>query len=235
MTFQFSGTSVSVVGSFDAKTSCTGTFSLDANLTTFVSPALSDPLNHQTIWISSPLPDAPHTLTYTLSSCSSSNDAPGYVWFDYILYIPSTNASTNGFTYFVDDRDSRLDYSGNWTAETNNTGAFELTSHGGLQGSAFELEFEGTSVSVYGRIGNDSAGVATQASFSIDGAAPRVFAAPFQNTISYNQPLFQSDTLVQDPAHFGSTISSCVPDPRLTTLRYHQPIIPLSILARSPL
>ncbi|KAJ7482280.1 hypothetical protein B0H11DRAFT_1217445 [Mycena galericulata] len=196
MTFPFSGTFVSVVGSFDADTSCSGTFSLDANTTTFASPVLQAPLNHQSIWTSAPLPDGPHTLTYTLSSCSSST-AAGYVWFDYILYTPSPNASTNGLFYFLDDSDSRIDYAGNWTVETNNDEDFGLSSHGGHPGSSFQVVFEGTSVSVYGRIGNDSAGVATQASFSIDGSPPTVFSAPYQNTISYNEPLYQSDTLQQ--------------------------------------
>ncbi|KAJ7145838.1 hypothetical protein C8R44DRAFT_723730 [Mycena epipterygia] len=194
MTFPFSGTSVSVAGSFDANTSCTGSFSLDANVTTFVSPVLENPLNHQTIWTSAPLTDGNHTLTYTLSSCSSSNTA-GYVWFDYILYSPSSNASTNGLVYFVDDTDSHIDYSGDWTVENNNDEDFELSSHGGKQGCSFQIEFEGTSVSVHGRIGNDSAGIATQASFSLDGSSPVVFSTAYQNTISYNQPLFQSDSL----------------------------------------
>ncbi|KAJ6526560.1 hypothetical protein DFH09DRAFT_168421 [Mycena vulgaris] len=196
MTFPFSGTSVSVAGSFDANTSCTGSFSLDANLTTFASPVLATPLNHQSIWTSAPLPDGPHTLTYTLASCSSSNNPAGYVWFDYILYTPSSNASTNGFLYFVDDSDSRINYSGNWTVEQNNDQDFGLGSHGGEQGCSFQLEFEGTSISVHGRIGNDSEGAATQASFSLD-STPDMFSAPYQSSISYNQPLFQSNVLAE--------------------------------------
>jgi len=78
--------------------------------------------------------------------------------------------------------------------ETNDED-FGLSSHGGQPGSSFQLVFEGTSVSVHGLIGNDSVNVATQASFSIDGAAPLVFSTPYQNSISYNQPLFQSNTL----------------------------------------
>ncbi|KAJ7468616.1 hypothetical protein FB451DRAFT_1400977 [Mycena latifolia] len=194
MTFPFSGTSVSVAGSFDANTSCTGSFSLDSNLTAFVSPVLPAPLNHQSIWNSAPLTDGPHTLTYTLSSCSSSNN--GYVWFDYILYAPSSNASTNGLVYFLDDNDSRISYSGNWTVEQDNDEDFGLGSHGGQQGCSFQLDFQGTSISVHGRIGNDSQGAATRASFSVD-STPVVFSTPYQSSISYNQPLFQSNTLTQ--------------------------------------
>ncbi|KAJ7682922.1 hypothetical protein B0H17DRAFT_1205528 [Mycena rosella] len=196
MTFPFSGTSVSVAGSFDAETSCTGSFSLDANITNFVSPVLPTPLNHQSIWTSVPLIDGPHTLTYTLASCSSSGDAAGYVWFDYILYTPSANASTNGLVYFVDDNDPQIIYSGDWTAETGNDEDFGLTSHGGKAGCSFQLQFEGTFISVHGRIGNDSAGAATQASFSVD-STPVVFSTPYQSNISYNQLLFQSNTLAQ--------------------------------------
>ncbi|KAJ6619044.1 hypothetical protein B0H10DRAFT_2027394 [Mycena sp. CBHHK59/15] len=195
MTFPFSGTSVAVVGGFDANTSCTGTFSLDSNITTFVSPVLQQPLTHQSIWKSAPLADGPHTLTYTVSSCTSTGNDVGYVWVDYIIYNPSANASADGLVYFVDDSDSRIDYSGNWTVETANDEDFELSSHGGKQGCSFQFEFEGTSVSVHGRIGNDTVGVATQASFSVDGSTPVVFSAPYQSSISYNQPLFRSDTL----------------------------------------
>ncbi|KAJ7079558.1 hypothetical protein B0H15DRAFT_497727 [Mycena belliarum] len=196
MTFPFSGTSISVVGSFDANTSCTGSFSLDANLTTFVSPVLPAPLNHQSIWSSAPLTDGPHTLAYTVSSCSSSNTDLGYVWFDYILYTPSPNASTDGLVYFLDDNDPRISYSGDWTVEKDNAEDFGLGSHGGTQGCSFQLEFEGSSVSVHGRIGNDTQGIATQASFSLD-STPVVFSTPYQSTISYNQALFQSNVLAQ--------------------------------------
>ncbi|KAJ7938142.1 hypothetical protein B0H13DRAFT_1133946 [Mycena leptocephala] len=199
MTFPFSGTSVSVVGSYDANTTCTGSFAIDSNVTTFSSPTLSAPLDHQSIWTSAPLPDANHTLTYTLSSCtsSSSNDTPGNVWFDYILYTPSSNASTNGFIYFVDDSDSSIDYSGNWTVETNNDENFGHTGHGGTQGCSFQLDFEGTSVSVYGRVGNDSTNSASQMSFTLDGTSPVVYSAPYQSAVSYNMPLFQSEALEQ--------------------------------------
>ncbi|KAJ6542675.1 hypothetical protein B0H19DRAFT_305684 [Mycena capillaripes] len=248
MTFPFSGTSVSVVGSLDAGTSCTGSFSLDANVTTFASSNLPAPRNHQTIWTSASLPDAPHTLTYTLSSCSSSsNNAAGNVWFDYILYTPSSNASTNGFVYFVDDSDLSIAYSGNWTVETNTDEDFQLTSHGGTQGASFQLEFEGTYVSVHGRIGNDSVNTATQVSFSVDGAAPTIFSAAYQSTISFNQPLFQSTNLEQGkhtliatpqsligPVWCGSTIFFCSPIHRRIRHYRRRITTPQSILARLP-
>ncbi|KAJ6482891.1 hypothetical protein C8R47DRAFT_576219 [Mycena vitilis] len=192
MTFPFSGTSVSLVGSFDANTTCTGSFSLDANVTTFSSSTVPTPLNHQSIWTSTDLSDAPHTLTYTVTSCSSTNNATGNVWLDYILYTPSSNASTNELLYFVDDSDSRIDYFGNWIAETGNDEDFELTSHGGKEGSSFQLDFDGIFVSVHGRIGNDSINTATQVSFSVDGSPPVLFSTPYQSTISFNQPLFNA-------------------------------------------
>ncbi|KAJ7234314.1 hypothetical protein B0H12DRAFT_1239110 [Mycena haematopus] len=239
MTFSFSGTSVSVVGSFDPSTSCTGSFALDANVTTFSSPSLSAPLNHQTIFASAPLPDAPHTLTYTLASCSSSssNDTPGYVWFDYILYAPSLNASTNSFIYFLDDSDSRIDYSGNWTAETNSDDDFGLTSHGGPAGSSLQLDFEGTYISVNGRIGNDS-DTGTQLSFAVDGATPVIFSTPYQTSISYNQPLFESSNLAQGKHSLVATSQSGTmwvdyillqPDPTTNTTILAAPAHPSNI------
>ncbi|KAJ7619542.1 hypothetical protein FB45DRAFT_161065 [Roridomyces roridus] len=194
MTFTFSGTSASIVGSLDANTSCSASFSLDANSTAFTSLTLPTFVNHQTFWTSAPLPDGPHTLTYSLSSCSSSN-VTGSLWLDYILYAPSPNASTDSLVYFLDDTDPRIAYSGSWTAETGSDGDFQSTTHGGQPGSSFQLVFEGISVSVHGRIGNDSVGTPTEASFAIDGGSPGVFSKPYQNSISYNQPLFQSDLL----------------------------------------
>lgn len=138
------GTSVSVIGSYDADTSCTGTFSIDENVTQFASPVAPTALNHQSIWSSAPLPDGSHTLTYRVASCTSSgNSTPGYVWLDYILYTPSPSASKNGLVYFVDDSDSSITYSGNWTVETKKDTDFALTSHGGKQGCSFQLDFEG--------------------------------------------------------------------------------------------
>jgi hypothetical protein len=137
----FAGTFISVLGSFDADSSCSASFSVDANATSFVSPLLTTPLNHQSLWDSGPLPDAAHTLTYTIAKCDSSNS--GYVWIDYLLYIPSTNASTNGLVYFVDDTDSRIQYAGDWKVETNATTDFGLSIHGGKQGSSFQYEFFG--------------------------------------------------------------------------------------------
>ncbi|KAJ7147338.1 hypothetical protein C8R46DRAFT_547485 [Mycena filopes] len=208
MTFPFSGTSVSVVGSFDASTSCTGTFSIDGDVTTFISPVASTALNHQEIWSSPTLPDGSHTLTYRVVSCSSSSSTAGYVWFDYILYTPSPSASKNGVVYFVDDADSSIVYSGNWTVETGQEQDFALTSHGGKQGCSFQLDFEGTLVSVYGRTGNDSDNAATQMSFSVDGASPVVFSSPYQTSVSYNQPLFQSASLSQGKHSLVGTSNS---------------------------
>ncbi|KAJ7778501.1 hypothetical protein B0H16DRAFT_889009 [Mycena metata] len=209
MIFPFSGTSVSVIGSYDADTSCTGTFSIDENVTQFASPVAPTALNHQSIWSSAPLPDGSHTLTYRVTSCTSSgNSTPGYVWFDYILYTPSPSASKNGLVYFVDDSDSSITYSGNWTVETKKDTDFALTSHGGKQGCSFQLDFEGTLASVFGRIGNDSDNAATQMSFSVDGASPVVFSSPYQTTISYNQALFQSTNLAQGKHSLVATSNS---------------------------
>jgi hypothetical protein len=144
--FHSKGTAVSVVGSVDPSTSCTGSFTLDANATafTFASPALSAARTHQTLFAAALLPDAPHTLTYTLAACAPA--APGYVWFDYLLYAPAANASTNGVVYFVDDTDARIAYSGNWTVEDDSDGDFGRSSRGGAEGAALQLDFEGTCV-----------------------------------------------------------------------------------------
>ncbi|KAJ7041204.1 hypothetical protein C8F04DRAFT_172001 [Mycena alexandri] len=208
MTFPFSGTSVSVVATYDADTSCTGTFSIDGNVTTVTSPVASTTLNHQSIWSSALLPDGSHTLTYRVASCTSTSSTPGYVWLDYILYTPSPNASKNGLVYFVDDSDSSITYSGNWTVETGKDEDFALTSHGSKQGCSFQLDFEGTIATVYGRTGNDSDNAATQMSFSVDGASPVVFASPYQTTISYNQALFQSTNLAQGKHSLVATSNS---------------------------
>ncbi|KAJ7058138.1 hypothetical protein C8F01DRAFT_1149705 [Mycena amicta] len=193
MSLHFNGTSASLFGGYDAGASCSGSFTLDSNVTTFTPPVLTSPLSQQLIWSSASLPDAEHTLTYTLTSCSSSS---GDVWFDYLLYAPSVNASTtDGVLFFVDDTDSRLAWAGNWIPTSGNDGDFQLTSHVGSQGASFQFEFEGTLVSVHGRIGNDTNGANTEASFSIDGSSPVSFSSPPQNSITFNAALFQSDSL----------------------------------------
>ncbi|KAF7297147.1 hypothetical protein MIND_00947700 [Mycena indigotica] len=191
--FRFNGTSTSLHGGYDAGTSCSGLFTIDANATTFTSPNLTTVLNQQVLWSSGTLADTEHILNYTVTSCAPSST--GHVWFDYLLYSPSINASTDDLLFFIDDTDPRLTYTGNWTAQTGNDGDFQLTSHGGSQGASFRFEFEGTLVSLHGRIGDDTNGANTKASFSIDGAPSVTFSSPSQGSITFNQALFQSDTL----------------------------------------
>jgi hypothetical protein len=67
----------------------------------------------------------------------------------------------------------------------------------------------GTSVSVYGRVGNDSTNSASQMSFTLDGTSPVVYSAPYQSAVSYNMPLFQSEALEQGK-HSLVAASQCV-------------------------
>ncbi|KAF7307672.1 hypothetical protein MKEN_01127200 [Mycena kentingensis (nom. inval.)] len=193
LTFTFSGTSAKLVGGYDANTSCSGTFVLDSASTAFTSPNTTTPPNQQVIWSAASLQDAEHTLTFTLASCSVGSTAA--FWLDYVLYAPSVNASTSDVLYFIDDADQRLAYTGNWTSQTGNDGDFELTSHVGYGGASFRLDFEGSLVSMHGRIGNDTNGASTKATFFIDGGAPFTFSSLSQNKITFNQALFQSDSL----------------------------------------
>ncbi|KAF9255454.1 hypothetical protein L218DRAFT_1081841 [Marasmius fiardii PR-910] len=102
VTFQFNGTYVEVhgaalPGASGANPKTKLSFTLDFNTTSFYSPQFNtadpEPMYNQTIFISSTLPDAQHTLNIIYAN----TDNPPVVWLDFIDFIPSS-ASTSTST-----------------------------------------------------------------------------------------------------------------------------------------
>lgn len=194
MSFTFSGTSVYLVGDFGSGGTCSYSLTLDGAVAPLSSQNYPSPEHQQTIFSSDILTDGEHTLVYTLSSCQpAAGNVPGsYIWLDYLLYTPSINASVDGVKYFIDDTDNQLKYTGNWT-ELGEDGDFRHTKHGGNTSSTLQFTFQGTAISVHGRVNNGTGN--TQGTFSIDGSSPTTFTAPPQSTISYNKEMFANSNL----------------------------------------
>ncbi|KAL0570775.1 hypothetical protein V5O48_011191 [Marasmius crinis-equi] len=199
MTFKFSGTSIVAVGNIEAGSTCNATFSIDGTPSSFTSPLVNATQHQQTIWSSPELTEGEHTLVYTSSSCvpapnstNSSTDYKSSVWFDYLLY--DTGKIPDAATIFIDDRDQRLRYSGDWMREGGD-GDFRLTRQGGKKGNSVQLSFTGSSVTVMGRLDNTSTGV--QTSFTIDGQKQATYGAGSQSSVLRNIPFFRNGSLAQ--------------------------------------
>lgn len=193
LSFTFSGTSIAVVGRYDAGGTCNATFSLDGQTSfNFTSPLLNTSRHQQILWTSPQLSEGQHTLTYTNADCKSNatNDTVPYVWVDYLLY--NTSSVPEAATIFIDDRDPRLFYSGNWIKDGGEND-FLGTRQGGKQGTSFQLTFNGSFISVHGRLDNSSS--INRVSFGLDGGDPWVYGTPAQNIISYNKEFYKNGSL----------------------------------------
>ncbi|KAH8823823.1 hypothetical protein DL96DRAFT_1558708 [Flagelloscypha sp. PMI_526] len=179
MTFQFNGTSISVVGDVTPGGTCSGTFTVDSDSTPFSSQPVTEKTFQQTFFSKKDLAAGVHTLSYKLSSCqiADQNLTGPYVAFDHLLYT-AINPQLDGATFFVDDRDSSLSRSGSWQQDTR-SGAFEGTISGGSTGAGMSYTFSGVGISVYGSL--SATGGNVKASFLLDGQAQSVYSSGPQN------------------------------------------------------
>lgn len=195
LTFTFSGTRVIIVGDFNVGGSCASRITLDGQqVFSFTSPVVNVLQHQQTIYSSDSIPDGQHTLIFTISSCQASGggNTGTYLSVDYLLYDASAQASADGLTFFIDDIDSSLSYTGNWTAEGDDSD-FRKTRHRGNSGASMQYLFTGNYISVHGRVNNSTGTV--QGSFSLDGATPTSFTAPPQTSVSFNKELFTEPSI----------------------------------------
>ncbi|KAJ6585659.1 hypothetical protein B0H19DRAFT_927181, partial [Mycena capillaripes] len=104
--------------------------------------------------------------------------------------------STSVGSYFIDDRDLRINFRGGWRLFGSDPD-FQHTSRGSSStGDYFSLEFEGKSISFYGGINNGSAGEVLNASMVIDGGPPVFFVPPIQTAgTTVNNLIFNSGDL----------------------------------------
>ncbi|KAF8918325.1 hypothetical protein CPB85DRAFT_1281481 [Mucidula mucida] len=181
MAFRFTGTSISLIGNLDAGGSCSVAVSLDGDEHKFNSPSVTATSHQQTIWSSTRLADTNHTLLYSVESCSGNSSSDPYLWFDYILYEPSSNAPS-GAKYFIDDTSGQVEWNGQWT-QNGEDGDFNSTRHVLQKDASLRLKFTGSKASVYGRVDSN---VPTQAAFSLDGGDAEIFNAPSSNVVQHN-------------------------------------------------
>ncbi|KAK0236791.1 hypothetical protein EDD85DRAFT_587587 [Armillaria nabsnona] len=196
MSYNFTGTYISVYGDYDTRGSCSLIFTLDGKSTTVDTPQINETAHHRQIWASSQLSDGNHTLIYSVDSChrTNTNSSGTYGWFDYILYQPSPGTFPTA-KYVIDDTSSDIKWAGNWS-RTGVDGDFNVTAHASSKGASLELQFTGSAISVYGRLSNVT-NTLTSAAFAIDNGAGATYNAPAQNATVFNEQFFASGALSQ--------------------------------------
>ncbi|KAJ6453816.1 hypothetical protein C8R45DRAFT_631715 [Mycena sanguinolenta] len=189
----FEGTSIAVFGTvalvnppdssldFVVDNSITGTYTPPANMTTGV--------HHEQLWMSPSLTNGTHTLTITQTQAQQA----GVIYLDYFLY---NTTSTSVESYFIDDTDSRIQYSAGWN-QVATEADFGQSLHGSsAAGDSFSLQFEGKSISMWGAINNGSTGQVLNASLVIDNGPPVFFVPPIQTAVlTHNNLIFDSGEL----------------------------------------
>ncbi|KAK7049147.1 hypothetical protein R3P38DRAFT_3620829 [Favolaschia claudopus] len=172
--FSFVGTSVTVYGTIAAHnltTQPTLTFTVDGSPLGSFTPVngLSAPVHHQALWTSPSLSlnDGPHDLVIEQTSLVSDT----VIFMDYITFT-TTSASVSA--YFVDDRDTRVQYNPAWEP-SGSEHDFQHTSQASRgKGDSLTLQFDGQSISFYGGFISATA----NASISIDGGRPMFWVPP---------------------------------------------------------
>ncbi|KAG7447247.1 uncharacterized protein BT62DRAFT_71372 [Guyanagaster necrorhizus] len=196
MSYNFTGTYISIYGDYDPGGSCSLIFSLDGQSTTVYTPEINATAHHRQIWASSQLSNGNHTLVYSVDSCHrvNANSSGTYSWFDYILYQPSPGTLPTA-KYVIDDTSTDIQWAGNWS-RTGIDGDFNVTAHASSEGASLELKFTGSAITVYGRL-NNVTNSSTSAAFAIDDGAGETFNASAPNAIVFNEQFFTSAALSQ--------------------------------------
>ncbi|KAJ7290052.1 hypothetical protein C8J57DRAFT_1275089 [Mycena rebaudengoi] len=192
MSFTFEGTSIIVFGSVAAKDPPLSSLSfvIDGSIIGAYVP-ISNPPYHQPLWTSPTLSDGFHTILITQAEAQSS----GVIFLDYFLYNTS---STTVESYFVDDIDPRIKYSGAWKRFGGDFDLQHTAIRTDAAGASLSFEFIGKSISYYG--GADRGGMPMNASVVIDGGKP-VFVVPDSATVMTTNNLFFHSNGLSDGAH----------------------------------
>ncbi|KAJ7094736.1 hypothetical protein B0H15DRAFT_137060 [Mycena belliarum] len=190
--FTFVGTSVGVFGTVAPGTGATLEFSVDHGpSSSFPVQSQNSALFHQRFFMSGPLSDGNHTLYINLTSPSSQG-----IGLDYFLY---NTTSTSGKTLFIDNSDTRMQYStAGWKKSTEISGPNIKTSVS-LEGLLFNEAAHvstgaGSTVSFEFEVVYGKDGVGVNASVAIDGGSPFPIPAPSgqQGPVVSNYNLFNS-------------------------------------------
>ncbi|PFH48133.1 hypothetical protein AMATHDRAFT_66132 [Amanita thiersii Skay4041] len=202
VTYTFRGSFISVFGTLGSDQDSVipnATFSVDysAPLPILGKPTGSNQYKH-VYFQSGQLTDDEHTLSLTPTAQGA------LLWVDFFLVTPSTNRTTKQGTKLVkvDDNDSIVEYSGNWTKDAHPSD-FQSTTHFSQgSGSSASFSYFGTSVTVYGRVANTSTSQSLPAAvFTVDDGVPTAFnpITPPQESTLFQVPLYRSPDLPLGP------------------------------------
>ncbi|KAJ6487151.1 hypothetical protein C8R47DRAFT_516770 [Mycena vitilis] len=185
----FGGTSVTVYGTVAARNlspQASWSFVVDGSISGTYTPPnnMTADIHHQPLWTSPSAPslsNGSHTLVITQTAAAT---AAGVIFLDYIMY--STTATPGG-TYFVDDRDARIQYIPAWRQFGSDEDFQHTSQESSSIGDRLSFEFEGQAISFYG--GQTS--LTANLSSAIDGGTP-TFWIPPANAPQTNNLIFRS-------------------------------------------
>ncbi|KAJ7912897.1 hypothetical protein B0H13DRAFT_2005851 [Mycena leptocephala] len=184
--FPFVGTSITVYGTVAAlnlSPQVSMSFVVDGSVTGTYTPPnnMTADIHHEPLWTSpsSSLNNDSHTLVIKQTAAASG----GVIFLDYIIY---STTSTSVSSYFIDDRDARIQYTPAWRL-FGSEGDFQHTSQASTSmGDRFSLKFDGKAISFYGGVTSLTA----NASMTIDGGPPKFWVPPTTaattNNLIYN-------------------------------------------------
>jgi hypothetical protein len=96
-------------------------------------------VRQEPLWTSPALGSGPHTLVIT-QAVGLTGDGP--VFLDYLMYA-ATAESTGVTSYFVDDRDPRIKYTGTWRLSGSQVDFQHTSQASSSKGDSFSFTFEG--------------------------------------------------------------------------------------------
>ncbi|KAJ6530926.1 hypothetical protein DFH09DRAFT_1183686 [Mycena vulgaris] len=190
--FKFKGTSVGVYGTVGPGNGSIMAFSIDqSSVALYISPPINSAnsaIYHQNLWTSEVLPEGSHTLSITQNSSNPNM----IIYLDYLLYSTTLTA---GKTVFIDDNDTRLEYSPGWALSSRNKYLQHTVHVSQAPGCSVSLTFEGEFISLYAPITSGGNEAGFNASVVIDNG-PSSFVTPSAQrparTTTYNSRLFSS-------------------------------------------
>ncbi|KAE9398222.1 hypothetical protein BT96DRAFT_822297 [Gymnopus androsaceus JB14] len=174
---------------------------------TFVAPSdLPDGtlFRHIPLWSDPPsLPDTPHTLLLNITGAINSTTG---VWVDYFVYEVSESTPINDTRFFVDDRDSRIQYGDGWKPIDSNDTVMHTLTGSGAAGSTLSFTFEGTGISVYGALNQSVNREVVQANFAIDNESSVTYSPQPPSSFKFNNLYFNETNL--EPGNHTMKVST---------------------------
>ncbi|KAF7320559.1 hypothetical protein HMN09_00139900 [Mycena chlorophos] len=196
-TFDFTGTTVDVMGTIAVKKLADGTYdptwtcTVDGAAISQPNPTFAYPENNWSLCSSSSLSGGAHTLKVTVSTKGTA------FYFDNIFYTPTVDATTiDGAVLEYLNTDGAVSFGGSgwvpWGAQNVTQGS----------GATVSLNFRGTAVTLLAYVPQELPHTATTAKYSIDNGAATTFTlaglASGSTTTVYNVVIMQTDGLSAD-------------------------------------